>query len=304
MPHEINRVLAAVNTAQWFIEPDKAAAILAMLEMRAAAGQMALDDDDVRAQKAAIGSQIAVGSGVIHVLRLHGTVMPRANMLSNFSGGTSMVRFQEAFAQAANDPRTTAIVLDVDSPGGAADLVPETAAMIRAARRPDRPIVAVANTLAASAAYWLASAADEIVVTPSGQVGSVGVYVLHQDVSERLKKDGIKPTFIHEGARKVERNPFGPLDEPARAHLQSAIRDTYDMFTNDVAKARGVPVSTVRADPEDGGEHFGGGRVYGAKQAVKLKMADRVATLSETVQRLAKPRARNPRIAALRLKMT
>lgn len=298
MPHEIDRLLRAASQGLWFIEPRKAEAIVAAVALRAKMGPRA-EAAYPDARPVAVQGQAAPGQGqkVIRVLRLFGSILPRGNMMADLSGpgAVSLVEFQRAFRDAANDPGTGAIVLEIDSPGGQVDLVPETAAMIRAARSEDRPIVAVANTMACSAAYWIASAADEIVVTPSGCVGSIGVYMLHQDISEHLKAEGIAPTFIYEGARKVEGNPFEPLAEEARAALQAEAKATYDMFTADVAKARGVPVRVVRADPEKSDQHFGGGRSYHADAAVRLGLADRKATLDETLTRLArgtKPKGR------------
>lgn len=293
MPHEIQRLLRAAAAGAWFIEPRKADAILAALALRVQMGPRgarAFDDAPKSRTAAAQASATGPGQKVIRVLRLFGTILPRANMMGDISepGGADLSMFQAAFRSASADPNTAAILLEIDSPGGQIDLVPETAAMIRAARSPDRPIVAHANTMACSAAYWIASAADELVVTPSGTVGSIGVYMLHEDMGERLQAAGIHPTFIYEGARKIEGNPFGPLDDVARAALQAEVKIAYDLFTKDVAKARGVPVSVVRADPEKAERHMGGGRAYGAEQAVALGMADRVATFDETIDRLAR----------------
>jgi len=289
MPHEIERLLRAAGQGVWLIEPQKAEAIVSAIALRARMGPRAEPAFDER-PKAEISGEVSAGQKTIRVLRLMGTILPRGNMMADISGpgAANLVAFQRAFRQAAEDSGTSAIVIEIDSPGGQIDLVPETAAMIRAARRADRPIVAVANTLAASAAYWIASAADELVVTPSGTVGSIGVYMLHRDVSAALQAQGIAPTFIFEGARKVEGNPFEPLDDAARKALQADVRSAYEAFTKDVAKARGVPVSVVRADPETSERHMGGGRAYGAQEAVRLGMADRVATLDETIQRLAR----------------
>lgn len=320
MPHDIKRVLRAFASRAWFIEPQKMAEIIAMLELRAALGprtapyrtdgparrhrplvyiglrdswysMQAFDDEETaeerRQRRNSQSVAAASGSGGekrVAVLRLYGTIAPRMEALDDISAtAATMVDFQAMFRQVANDPSVGSIVIDIDSPGGAVDLVPETAAMIREARREDRPITAVANTLAASAAYWLASAADELVVTPSGAVGSIGVYTAHEDISEALAKQGVTVTLIHEGPRKVEANPFEPLSPEAMARLQADVHYYYDMFTSDVAKARGVPVSVVRADPEKAEQHFGGGRVLQAKPAVAAGMADRVATLDDVV---------------------
>ncbi|WP_226782745.1 S49 family peptidase [Oceaniglobus trochenteri] len=287
MPHEIDRILRMAGQGTWFIHPAKAEQIVAALALRAQAGPR----DDAAfpgTTPVALNGEARGDQRLVRVLRLHGSILPRANMMTDFSGGVAMERFQAAFRAAADDQACSAIVIDIDSPGGQVGLVPETAAMIRAAKRSDRPIIAVANTLAASAAYWIASACDEIVVTPSGEVGSIGVYCIHQEISEKLAMEGIAVTMISSGPRKTEGNPFAPLDEPARAAIAADGAAFYDMFTKDVAKARGVPVSVVRADPETAERHMGGGRCYGAQMAVKLGMADRVATLDETLQRLVK----------------
>ena len=212
------------------------------------------------------------------MLPLTGVIMHRANMFSEFSGGTSTEKFTAAFRQLVADPMIKAIVLDVDSPGGTVAGVEELASEIFKARE-QKPIYAVANALAASAAYWIASSATELIVTPSGLVGSIGVYAAHQDISEFAKQAGVKVTLVSAGKYKTEGNEFEPLSDEARAALQARVDEYYGMFVKAVARNRGVSPSDVR-----GG--FGEGRVVGAKQAVALGMADRVATLDETLARL------------------
>lgn len=282
MPHEIERILQAAGSGVWLIEPAKAAEIISALTLRAHghtewAGEPA---GPIYAAEPMQGRR-----GAVHVLNLHGTIMPRGGMMSRMSGASSLDQFQKAFRNAAEDPTAQAIVIDVDSPGGMVDLVPETADMIFRARRAGRPIIAVANTIMASAAYWIAAAADEVVATPSATVGSIGVYTMHEDLSAALKTAGIKRTFISSGPRKVEGNKFEPLDDTGRAAKQAEVAATYDQFTKDVARFRGVPVATVRADPEAAEAHFGGGRAYHAALAQRLGMIDRVATLDETLMR-------------------
>jgi signal peptide peptidase SppA len=174
--------------------------------------------------------------------------------------------------------------MDVNSPGGFVDLIPEVAADIRAARA-QKPVVAVANTTAGSAAYWLASQASQLVVSPSGEVGSIGVYQIHEDLSGMLAKEGVNVTIVRAGKYKVEGHPFGPLSEDATAAMQSDVNDYYDMFTSDVAKGRGVTQDEVK-----GG--YGEGRMVLAKRAVKSGLADKVEQLSDTVKRLGHPGAR------------
>lgn len=302
MPHDIARVLQAAATGVWLIDPQKAAEIASVLALRSqvVAGEWAGEANE----PVYAGDPIQGRKGTIHVLKLHGSIMPRGGMMARMSGGASLEMFQKAFSRAADDTQAQAIVLEVDSPGGLVDQVPETAAMIYSARRAGRPIVAVANTLAASAAYWIASAADELVVTPSGKVGSIGVYTMHDNMAEALKKAGVDRTLISAGSRKVEGNPFNPLDATAKAAVQKQVENTYAMFTKAVAKHRGTSVDVVRADPESAEAHFGGGRSYPAAEAVRLGMADRVATLDETLRRVASGRMnRSPSMARKRLAM-
>lgn len=218
-------------------------------------------------------------NGSIEVLGLYGPIFPRANLMTQVSGATSVQDFQQSFRKALADPNVSAILLDVDSPGGVVDLVPELAAEIFAARE-TKKIVAIANTLAASAAYWIASAASELVVTPSGEVGSIGVYCTHEDWSGAYEKEGIDVTLISAGKYKTEGNPFEPLTDAAKAAIQATIDSYYGMFVAAVAKGRGVSTSTVQTS-------FGQGRVVTAKKALAAGMVDRVETFEQTLARLA-----------------
>jgi len=132
--------------------------------------------------------------------------------------------------------------------------------------------------MAASAAYWIASQADEIVITPSGRAGSIGVYTAHDDVSAALEKAGIVRTYISAGEYKVEGNEAEALGKDAKAFIQARVDESYKSFVDDVALGRGVSAETVLAD-------FGKGRMFGAVEAKKRGMVDTIATLSETLAR-------------------
>jgi signal peptide peptidase SppA len=148
--------------------------------------------------------------------------------------------------------------------------------MIRGAQT---PVTAIANTLAGSAAYWLASQADEVVVSPSGFVGSIGVFARHVDESAALAQEGLKVTLISAGDYKVEGNPYEPLSDEAQAAIQALVNETYDAFVNDVAAGRNVSAGDVLAG-------FGQGRMFSAQGAVAAGLADRVDTFASTVQGL------------------
>jgi signal peptide peptidase SppA len=219
-------------------------------------------------------------SGVV-VIPLTGIITPQGSFLSMLFGGApgGLLAFREQFRAAMASPDVSAIVIDVDSPGGITDLVTETATEIRAARGQGKRIVAIADTQMASAAYWIASQADEIVATPSGSAGSVGVYRIHQDWSVANAQMGIAFSYIAAGKYKVEGNPDQPLDEAARAAWQADVQDAYDMFVADVAAGRGVSAETVIAD-------YGEGRSMNAQRALDAGLVDRVATFDEVVSGL------------------
>jgi capsid assembly protease len=224
------------------------------------------------------GRDVVAGhsSGGVALLRLSGVITQRSNIFTMMFGGTSTESFSERLRAAVSDPSVGTIVIDVDSPGGGVYGIHELATEIYNARKQKR-IVAQINSLGASAAYWIASAAHQINVTPSGELGSIGVFAVHYDVSRANEKLGINPTYISAGKFKVESRPDSPLDEGARDYMQKRVDDYYGQFVDAVAKGRGVTTAKVRSG-------FGEGRVVGAADSVRLGMADRVSTLSETLQ--------------------
>lgn len=206
------------------------------------------------------------------------------------SAGTSTDVLRATLAGMMANDAIGAIVLDFDSPGGSVFGIQELADDIAAAAG-QKKIVAQANSLMASAAFWIASAAEEIVVTPGAEIGSIGVIAVHQDHSAALEEQGIKTTMISAGKFKTEGNPFEELGPEAIAAAQSRVDEWYTMFVAQVAAGRNVSITEVR-------NGFGEGRTVGAKEAVKLGMADRIGTLDETIDRLAgSARAQSPRRA-------
>jgi HK97 family phage major capsid protein len=277
-------VVRAVLESPWAILPTQLLAITEIVEARAAGVELTVEEVRVRLEAAqktrgerngGFGAARDQEPGFVAVIPVYGTIMPRATLFSEFSGGTSIDGLRNTFQAAMADDQVKAVIFDIDSPGGAVSGVPELAAEIRAARG-GKPIVAVANYLAASAAYWLGVQADEFVVSDSAIVGSIGVYTVHQDQSALEEKIGIKTTLIAAGPHKVEGNPHEPLSDEAAAAQQAMVDNAYGWFVDAVAAGRGVSAATVLAD-------FGGGRVFQAADAVAAGMADRVATLNDTI---------------------
>lgn len=268
-------VYAEVFGKPWAILPEKLATIAQIIKMRSEGGEFS--DEEIQAQIGAGPKPRPSTPGNVAVIPIYGVISHRMNLMSAVSGGTSIEKLQASFRQAMTDSSVKAIIFDIDSPGGSVDGVPELAAEIRAGRD-QKKIVAQVDTMAASAAYWLGSQASEIIVTPSGGVGSIGVFMEHDDVSKALETAGVKTTLISAGKYKVDGNPYEPLSSTARENAQEQVDAFYTMFTADVAKGRDVPASEVR-------NGFGEGRMVLAAGAVKLGMADKVATMDDTLAR-------------------
>ena len=296
------RILTEFYRTPWALLPETLIAMTAVLH-RWAEG-VKFSDEEIRA---AVGEapQVArdriereqqAGGDLIAVLPVFGIMGHRARLVREMSSGvgTSTEILGQLFRAAMKDPNVGAIVLDVDSPGGSAFGVDELAGDIFAARG-QKPIVASVNSMAASAAYWVASAADEIVVTPGGMAGSIGVWTAHEDWSAFLEKKGIKVSLISAGKYKVEGNPYGPIDDTARAAMQDVVDKYYGMFTKAIARNRNAE------NPKDVRDGYGEGRVLLAKDAVKANLADRIGTFDEVIgdlqKRLAKTRTSAPRRA-------
>lgn len=268
-----------ITETPWAILPSKLDEIVDFIAFKAAGGEISAEDLASRfgAQDQERSRQKSTRS--VAVMPVMGTISHRMNMLAQASGGESIESLTNTFRSLVNNDRIDAIVLDVDSPGGSVSGVEELATEIYEARG-TKPITAVANSLMASAAYWIASSADEIVASPSGKLGSIGVLAAHEDRSKMYEKMGVDVSLVSAGKYKAENNPFEPLSDEGRAEIQKRVDESYDMFVSAVARNRGVLVDTVR-------NGFGEGRVVGAKEAVALGMADSIATLDDVVNRIA-----------------
>jgi signal peptide peptidase SppA len=275
-------ILNAVFGSTWAIMPSKLEAIVDFLAVQSEGVKFTAEEID---QRLAVerGKRLAKVSGKVAVLPLYGVIGQKANMMTEFSGGTSTEIFGKAFDDAMSNSEIKAIVFDVDSPGGTVYGVPELADKILKARG-TKQIIAVANSLSASAAYWISAAADQIVATPSGEVGSVGVYSMHVDWSGYNEREGVKPTYISAGKYKTEFHPDAPLNEEAISELQRSVNETYDMFIDALAKSRGTTANRVRGN-------YGEGRVFSAKRAVEAGLADRIGTLERVLEELGAGRA-------------
>jgi signal peptide peptidase SppA len=231
-------------------------------------------------------------AGAVTVIPVQGALMARGyrGYGASIPGMTDL---RASIDAAARNPDIGAIVLDMDTPGGTVTGTAETAASVRAAAAV-KPVVAVANGLAASAGYWIAAGATEIVMAPNAEVGSIGVVMPHQSMARMYDRMGIDTTLISTAPYKAEGSPYAPLTEEARAALTARAQTAHDAFVADVATGRRTTPAAVE-------ETFGRGRMVGVADAIRSGMADRTATLDAVVAGLLQgdtPRPRRRRTAA------
>jgi signal peptide peptidase SppA len=270
-------ILLAVQSEIWALEEAKLAAIIDFLSYMAAGHTFTAEEIEAKIGKGA-AQAVARQEGAVAVLPLQGVIGNRMNLMTSISGGTSSEMFGRQFQSAIRDDSVKAVVIDVNSPGGAVDGTDELSSMIFNARG-SKPIISHVNANANSAAYWIATAADEMVITPGfASVGNIGVRTAHDDMSKAMADQGVTRTLISAGKYKDEGNPLGPLTDEARAAIQARVDKAYGSFVKSIARNRNVSLATVR----DG---FGQGRSVDGDEAVALGMADSTATLEETLNR-------------------
>lgn len=263
------RAFDVVCTMPWAIEPNTLRTILEIANR---------ENLDIGAVEAQLGRPldnahtVTVRDGVA-TIPVDGPIFRRADFFTQVSGATSIETLATDLHTALDDPAVTAILLAIDSPGGAINGVQEFAAMVHEAR--DRkPITAYISHQGASAAYWIASAASDIVVAPTALVGSIGVIAAVPDPSKTKARD---IEFV--SSQSPKKRP-DPTTQAGSAQLQATVDDLADLFIVDVAAYRGVSAETVMRD-------FGGGGMLIGQKAVDAGLADRVGTYEGTLARLA-----------------
>lgn len=254
-----------VAAQPWAIQPD-------MLETIAAIARRENESPEAVAAKLGRPLQntrtVAVRDGVA-VVPITGPIMRYANLFTEISGATSLEILARDFNAAINDSTIKAIVLEIDSPGGQAAGISEFAQMVRAA---NKPVVAYVGDIAASAAYWIASAADEIVVSKTGMVGSIGAVV----AIDTRRTPGVLEIVSNQSPRKR----VDIATDEGRAQIQARIDALAQVFIDDVANYRGISAKDVMSN-------FGQGDTRMGAEAVALGMADRLSTLEDVIGQLA-----------------
>lgn len=217
--------------------------------------------------------------GSVAMIDITGSLVNRGAWVGASSGLTSYEGIGALVDQARTDDEVKAVILDINSPGGEATGMFGVSEKVRALAAV-KPVIAVVNDVAASAAYGIASAATEIVISPTSFVGSIGVVMVHIDHSGEMKQKGQKATIIHAGARKVDGHPFGPLSSDVKANLQAKVDVLYDRFLETVEAGRGERLSAEAARDTEA-------EIFIGQQAIELGIADRMGTFDAVLEELS-----------------
>lgn len=271
-----------IITAPWAIIPEKLIEIQAVYAAHVRGEQI-----DLAAVEARLGRPLANGqqgytlNDGVAVIPVHGVIAKRMNLMSEISGGASTQLVARDIKAALNDAAVNSILLHIDSPGGTVDGTQTLAELVSAAGA-QKPVMAYADGTMASAAYWIGSAASEIVAaSDTTQIGSIGVVTAHTDVSKAEEQAGYKTTEISAGKYKRIASQYAPLTEEGAAHLQEKVDQLYTIFVDAVAENRGISPEQVLADMADG-------RVFLAQEAGQRNMIDHIASLETTITNMAK----------------
>jgi len=214
----------------------------------------------------------------IAVIPILGTLVRRSAYLDAASGLASYHEIEAQAEQAFADPRVKAVLLEIDSSGGEAGGVFDLAQRLRQlARTSGKPLWAIADEAALSAAYALGCAAERLWLTQTAEVGSVGVVAVHVDESVADAKAGLSYTLLHAGAHKVDGHAHAPLPAPVAASIQADIEQMHEQFIALVAGFRRLTPELVRATEA---------RVYRGQAAIEAGLADQVGTRHEVLAAL------------------
>lgn len=248
------------------LDPGMADALRAAREQRPAAVAMrqGVPLDNTRA--------VSVRDGVA-IVPVTGPIFRYANLLTDLSGATSIQSLARDYQEALDSPLVSAILLAVDSPGGEVTGVAELAQVIYESRS-RKPVAAYVDGMAASAGYWIASAAGEIVADPTAALGSIGVVMAVRDPSKTTARE------IEIVSSRAPYKRLDPTTQAGRDQYQRMVDAIEAVFLETVARNRGTTPETVAAEYGQGGMLIG-------REAVAVGLADRLGSFESTLAGLA-----------------
>jgi protease-4 len=204
-----------------------------------------------------------VGSDKVALVKIEGLLVTSDNIV-------------EELHDYAEDRSIKAIVLRIDSPGGGVVTAQEIYNAVKNARKEGKKVVVSMGSVAASGGYYIAAGADKIVANPGTLTGSIGVIMEFANVEKLLEKIGVKGMVVKAGQFKDVGSPFRDMTDQEKKLLQGVIDDVHAQFIDAVAKGRGIPLDDVKAIAD--------GRIFTGRQALDLKLVDKMGDLTESIQ--------------------
>lgn len=212
------------------------------------------------------------GTAIIHII---GVLNKNDAFMAWLYDGSTMQDIGNAYLGAVADPAVKAVLLMIDSPGGTVDGTQELANLIYNNKR-GKPVIAYSDGMIASAAYWIASAADKIFISgDTVEVGSIGVVATHIDISKQDEQFGEKWTEITAGRYKRIVSAHAPLTDEGRQYLQDQVDHIYTVFVQEVARNRNVSEEQALAMAD--------GKIFIGRNAVDVGLVDGVSTIDQII---------------------
>lgn len=224
-------------------------------------------------------SRLLSKQGDVGVISISGALVPGAPWYAKYAGVTGYSEIRQALVQAATDPEIGAILLDINSGGGAVNGVTDTADLIRNIDANVKPVHTYSDGMMASAAYWTGSAARRMDIGKVAEAGSIGVITVHQELTKMMERVGITPTVMRAGEFKALGHPMEALSDKAKATIQGQLDQMYRMFVSHVADRRGVSYETADAQMAQG-------RVFIGDRAVAAGLVDGVSNFDAVITRI------------------
>lgn len=238
--------------------------LLWSIEEQRAEGYLAMIVSADRTEPEAVSHPYVVEDGIAHFV-LEGPVTRKPSSHQSFFGGYSSTLLRRSLMNADRDKSVSGIMLSIDSPGGEATGIPALAQTIRDLKK---PVVAYVDGLAASAAYWIASQADEIVASPMSEVGNIGCYAVINDTSEMYRKDGVKVNVVRSGPYKGVGVRGSEVTEDHLSDIQRQVDTIHAAFVGSVREGRAMS--------ENRANDLSDGRIFFSEEAKGHNLIDRI----------------------------
>ncbi|AZI45323.1 signal peptide peptidase SppA (plasmid) [Deinococcus psychrotolerans] len=271
---KLEAISSALYGTPWAITEAGLNLMTGIIEAHIAGVRLSDEEKQIRAASQGYGSGAEAPQPQVALMNLHGVILSRASADMTMSGYTDPQRFAANMRRAADDPNVSRIVLSIDSPGGSVSGTRAAGdAVAYAASK--KEVIAVADDMAASAAYWIGAQATRFIADPGATVGSIGVIMALRDTSEKNAKDGVQTHVLRSGPEKALGQPGEAITDATKAHYAEQLATFHDQFVQAVAAGRGMPLSQAQT--------LATGRTWIGQAAVEVGLADEVGTVQQAL---------------------